>query len=122
MGRSSALGFQIADCGFAVSPKTGVSFQVTSVTLSVGNSGGSSDVKASIFDSTDGFLTSTTYYAEYQCSGPGYVPDKRVSWSHQLTDEEAAAYTVQNVFSKRSMEPAFGADWIPVIPVGEEAE
>jgi hypothetical protein len=44
---------------FAVTPKTGVSLNVTSITLFVGNSGGSNDVKASIFYSTDGFVTST---------------------------------------------------------------
>ena len=55
----------------------------------------------------------TAYYAEYKNTGPGYVPDKRVSWSHQLTDEEAAAYTIQNVFSKGSVDPAYGADWLP---------
>jgi hypothetical protein len=44
---------------FAVTPKTGISLKVTSITLFVGNSGGSSDVKVSIFYSTDGFVTST---------------------------------------------------------------
>lgn len=39
----------------------------------------------------------TCYYAEYKCSGDGYVPDKRPDYVHQLTDEEAKAYTRQNV-------------------------
>jgi pectinesterase len=64
----------------------------------------------------------TTYYAEYENTGPGYVPDRRVSWSHQLTDEEAAAYTLQNVFSKESVDPAYGADWLPGILPGDEGK
>ncbi|MXV14080.1 pectinesterase family protein [Hufsiella ginkgonis] len=35
----------------------------------------------------------TAYYAEYKNTGPGFQPDKRVAWSHQLTDDEAKAYT-----------------------------
>ncbi|MES2277377.1 MAG: pectinesterase family protein [Bacteroidota bacterium] len=35
----------------------------------------------------------TAYYAEYKNIGPGYQPDKRVAWSHQLTDDEAKIYT-----------------------------
>ncbi len=35
----------------------------------------------------------TAYYAEYKNTGPGYQPDKRVAWSHQLTDDEAKIYT-----------------------------
>lgn len=44
---------------FAITPKTGFSVKVTSVTLYVGNSGGSNNVRASIYCSTDGFVTST---------------------------------------------------------------
>jgi pectin methylesterase-like acyl-CoA thioesterase len=61
----------------------------------------------------------TAYYAEYQNTGPGYVPASRVPWSHQLTDEEAAAYTVRNVFSKYSTDPSYGADWLPPAAVEE---
>lgn len=35
----------------------------------------------------------STFYAEYNCYGKGYVPNKRVSWSHQLTKQEAKKYT-----------------------------
>lgn len=35
----------------------------------------------------------TAYYAEYKNTGPGYQPDKRFPWSHQLTDDEAKNYT-----------------------------
>ncbi|WP_367389133.1 pectinesterase family protein [Lewinella sp. LCG006] len=34
----------------------------------------------------------TAYYAEYQNTGAGAVVEKRVSWSHLLTAEEAARY------------------------------
>jgi hypothetical protein len=39
----------------------------------------------------------TAYYAEYRCFGPGADTSRRVSWSHQLTDEEAAQYTASNI-------------------------
>ncbi|SFV30729.1 pectinesterase family protein [Thermoflavifilum thermophilum] len=39
----------------------------------------------------------TAYYAEYQNTGPGYQPQQRVAWSHQLTDDEAKAYTLANI-------------------------
>lgn len=41
----------------------------------------------------------TAYYAEYKNRGAGYVPEKRVKWSHQLIDEEAKEYTVEKVLS-----------------------
>jgi pectinesterase len=34
----------------------------------------------------------TSYYAEYQSTGPGAAPKSRVSWSHQLTAAEAQQY------------------------------
>lgn len=37
------------------------------------------------------------YYGEYQSFGPGANPDARADFSHQLTEEEAKAYTVENV-------------------------
>lgn len=40
----------------------------------------------------------TVFYAEYNNSGPGYQPEKRVSWSHQLTDEQARNYTPDIIF------------------------
>jgi pectin methylesterase-like acyl-CoA thioesterase len=55
----------------------------------------------------------TAYYAEYDCFGPGYVPERRVSWSHQLTDDQAADYTIENIFSKNSVEPSYSVDWLP---------
>lgn len=39
----------------------------------------------------------TSYYAEYKSHGPGANPGKRVPWSKQLSDSEAAQFTVGNV-------------------------
>ena len=40
----------------------------------------------------------TAFYAEYKNRGAGSQPQNRVSWSRQLTKEEAAAYTKKNMF------------------------
>ncbi|MBD0367212.1 MAG: pectin esterase, partial [Flavisolibacter sp.] len=40
----------------------------------------------------------TAYYAEYKNYGEGAAINKRVPWSHQLTNEEAKQYTLQNIF------------------------
>lgn len=40
----------------------------------------------------------TAFYAEYRSTGEGANPAKRVSWSKQLTDAEAKAYTLKNIF------------------------
>lgn len=45
----------------------------------------------------------TARYAEYKNYGPSTDVSKRVSWSRQLTDEEAKEYTLKNVFG----------DWLP---------
>lgn len=39
----------------------------------------------------------TTFYAEYNCKGEGFQPTKRVSWSHQLQQNEAEKYTIENI-------------------------
>lgn len=39
------------------------------------------------------------YYAEYQNFGPGASPETRVSWSHQLTDQEALLYLKETVLA-----------------------
>lgn len=52
-------------------------------------------------------------YAEYNCSGPGCVSQsERADFSRRLTDEEAAEYTIENIFSQES-NPNFGRDWVP---------
>ncbi|WP_276381309.1 pectate lyase [Flavobacterium sp. H4147] len=38
-----------------------------------------------------------TFYAEYNCSGEGFQPAKRVSWSHQLKKSEAEKYTAETI-------------------------
>jgi pectinesterase len=40
----------------------------------------------------------TAFYAEYQNIGPGAETGQRVDWSHQITAEEAATYTDENIF------------------------
>jgi len=42
----------------------------------------------------------TAYYAEYKNTGKGYVPEKRQSWSHQLTEKEAEDYTVKQILGQ----------------------
>ncbi len=46
---------------------------------------------------TDSFKTA--YYAESNSTGAGADKDRRVSWSHQLTQKQAENYTTKNVFS-----------------------
>ncbi|AOW09762.1 pectin esterase [Flavobacterium gilvum] len=41
--------------------------------------------------------TTSCFYAEYKCTGEGYQPQKRVSWSYQLKDAEAKKYTIENI-------------------------
>jgi pectinesterase len=55
----------------------------------------------------------TSYYAEYDCYGPGFKPKDRVSWSHQLTAIEAKIYTLKNIFSAQSGNPKFNDNWLP---------
>lgn len=40
----------------------------------------------------------TTFYAEYENTGPGANNGGRVPWSKQLTEEEARKYTLKNIF------------------------
>jgi len=39
----------------------------------------------------------TAFYAEYNCSGEGFQPTKRVAWSYQLKKEDAEKYTIENI-------------------------
>jgi pectinesterase len=41
----------------------------------------------------------TTFYAEFNSTGPGATPQDRVPWSHQLTEEQAKGYTVEKVLA-----------------------
>jgi pectinesterase len=40
----------------------------------------------------------TSFYAEYNSKGEGAKPRQRVAWSHQLTNEQAKKYNIQNIF------------------------
>lgn len=40
----------------------------------------------------------TSYYAEYNSTGPGGDPSARVEWAHQLTDQEIQAHTLEKIF------------------------
>ena len=42
-----------------------------------------------------------SYYAEYQSYGPGANTEGRVKWSHQLSDKEAAEYTLSKVMYQK---------------------
>ncbi|MBR5551700.1 MAG: hypothetical protein IKV83_07270, partial [Muribaculaceae bacterium] len=55
-------------------------------------------------------------FAEYKCTGAGAAPDrlaKREMGGRQLTDEEAATYTLQNIFAKSTNPSKYGSDWTP---------
>lgn len=70
---------------------------------------------------SDGWLSwnvTPALYAEYNCTGAGFRPTNRVAWSRQLTSNEAALYTIQNIFAKTS--GAGAADWNPLLLVGIE--
>jgi pectinesterase len=56
----------------------------------------------------------TSFYAEYNCSGEGSDTTSRVDWSHQLTDAEADAYTMEEIFSAASS-TAFSQNWDPAL-------
>lgn len=53
-----------------------------------------------------------TFYAEYKCNGPGFKPDRRVSWSHQLINSQAKEYTVENILrNSESQDSNEGKPW-----------
>ncbi|MFV0566487.1 MAG: pectinesterase family protein [Flavobacteriaceae bacterium] len=43
-----------------------------------------------------------SFYAEYNCNGKGYKPEKRVTWSHQLKKTEAKKYTKANILNSHT--------------------
>lgn len=57
----------------------------------------------------------TAYYAEYKCSGVGANTDARAKWSKQLSDGEAAEYSIEKIFARTSVPiPVVGLGaWIP---------
>ncbi|MHA6249322.1 pectinesterase family protein [Pontibacter sp. CAU 1760] len=54
----------------------------------------------------------TSFYAEYNSSGPGAAPTKRVKWSHQLTEAQAKEYTLEKIFG----------DWTPGKPAASASK
>ncbi len=55
-------------------------------------------------------------FAEYRCSGNGAAADRlaqREMGGRQLTDEEAAEYTVENIFAAACNPDKYETDWIP---------
>ncbi|MNQ26962.1 Pectinesterase A precursor [compost metagenome] len=58
----------------------------------------------------------TTFYAEYNCYGPGYQPNNRITWSHQLSETEALEYIKEKIFAANTTTANnFEADWNPII-------
>ncbi|WP_207514689.1 pectinesterase family protein [Longitalea luteola] len=53
----------------------------------------------------------TTLYAEYKNSGPGADRSNRVKWSHQLTDKEAADYSLNSILSNEGSALPANAKW-----------
>ena len=60
------------------------------------------------------------YYGEYGCTGPGADRSGRVAWSRELTGDEAAAYTPERIFAKKTGAEAFRDDWLPAASAGKE--
>jgi pectinesterase len=52
----------------------------------------------------------TTFYAEYNNTGPGANNSKRILWSHQLTKKEAKQYTIENILKART--PTENRKWM----------
>ena len=44
----------------------------------------------------------TAFFAEYNCTGEGFKPKERASWTHQLTKSEAEKYTLKNILGNNS--------------------
>ncbi|TZF86137.1 pectin esterase (plasmid) [Pedobacter sp. BS3] len=49
----------------------------------------------------------TTFYAEYQCTGPGANTEKRVSWAKQLSAKAYKHYTLKNIFGQTAWLPGY---------------
>lgn len=53
----------------------------------------------------------TVLYAEYKSTGEGANPAGRASWAKQLTDKEAATYTLENIFASGNPGLPGERDW-----------
>lgn len=47
----------------------------------------------------------TSFYAEYNCTGVGFQPKKRVLWSHQLKKSQAKKYTIHQILGGVKNDP-----------------
>lgn len=55
---------------------------------------------------------STTFYAEYNNSGPGSDTAERVDWSHQLKMKESKKYTIKKIFTAEMETEPGNLSWI----------
>jgi len=53
----------------------------------------------------------TTYFAEYNNSGPSADTQQRVSWSQKLNDKEASIYNKDNIFTPLGWEISSAKKW-----------
>ncbi len=44
----------------------------------------------------------SSFYAEYNCRGEGFIPESRVDWSYQLKKSEAKKYTKERILDDKS--------------------
>jgi len=63
----------------------------------------------------------TSYYAEWRCTGAGADRSQRVAWSHELTDEEAAEYTLEKIYAVKTGSEQFHDAWDGTFPAAETA-
>lgn len=56
----------------------------------------------------------SSFYAEWRCTGEGADRKGRVAWSHELTDEQAAEYTLDNIYAKKTGSEQFHDEWHPL--------
>ena len=56
----------------------------------------------------------SSYYAEWQCTGPGADRSGRVAWSHAMSDDEAAEYTEDQIYAKKTGSEQFHDEWHPL--------
>jgi len=54
----------------------------------------------------------TTFYAEYNNTGECARTANRVNWSHQLSDDEAALYSTENILARPVPEEPMVIEWI----------
>lgn len=57
----------------------------------------------------------TVFYAEFKNAGDGADINKRVSWSKQLTENEAKEYSLENIFAAANSVSSPGSDWFQQI-------